>query len=676
MADAGAPRGAFTVALVGQPNAGKTTLFNRLTGSRQKVGNYAGVTVERRVGDWAPAGGPSVRLVDLPGLYELAGDGLEEWIAASTLLGLRADTPRPDAALLVLDVTMIERGLHLVGEVMALGIPAVVALNMADLAGPEGVTVDGEGLAAALGLPVVNISARRGEGIDALAEAVTAARNALADLPRDPAAGALRFMQSMRRRHPARWAEVAEAAPTLPELPADAPDPWLAEQDAIAETAERWIADHVRRAGRAVKRDLSRRIDDMLVHPVWGLGLFLATMFLVFQSVYSWSEPFVGWIEAGLAWTAGALGDLLGDTMLREMLVDAGFYGAGNVVVFLPQILILFFWIAVLEESGYLARVAFMIDRPMRAAGLSGRSFIPLLSSFACAVPGIMAARTIEHPRIRLVTILVAPLMTCSARLPVYTLIIGAFVPDRSVAGFNLPGLVLFGLYAAGVIGGLTMARMISAVIERGIPIPMILELPLYRMPDWRNVALTMFDRSKIFLRRAGTIIFGMSIVLWFLMSYPRFPAEETRLLAAGASDDDVAAWRIEHSAGGTIGRIIEPVIAPLGFDWKIGISLVASFTAREVMVATLGTIYQVGEASEESVPLRDALRADPTWDLPTALAILIWYVFALQCMSTVAVMKRETGGWRWPVIALGTTYGVAWVLALIVYQGTKALGW
>ncbi|MCL4676427.1 MAG: ferrous iron transport protein B, partial [Pararhodobacter sp.] len=497
MTDAVAPRGAFTVALVGQPNAGKTTLFNRLTGSRQKVGNYAGVTVERRVGDWTPTAGAPIRLVDLPGLYELAGDGLEEWIAAGTLLGLRIDTPRPDAAILVLDVTMIERGLHLVGEVMALGIPAVVALNMADLAAPEGVTVNADALAAALGLPVVSISARRGEGLGALAAAIEHARAALVDLPRTDAAGAVHFMQSIRRRHPTRWADVAAASPTLPDLPSDAPDPWLAEQDAIAETAERWISAHVRRAGRTAKRDLSRRIDDVLVHPVWGLVLFLATMFLVFQSVYAWSEPFIGMIESGLAWAADALGGLLGDTMLREILVDAGFYGAGNVIVFLPQILILFFWIAILEESGYLARVAFMIDRPMRAAGLSGRSFIPLLSSFACAVPGIMAARTIEHPRIRLVTILVAPLMTCSARLPVYTLIIGAFVPERSLLGFNMPGLVLFGLYASGVIGGLIMARMISAVIERGIPIPMILELPLYRMPDWRNVALAMYDRFR-----------------------------------------------------------------------------------------------------------------------------------------------------------------------------------
>lgn len=676
MADAGAPRSAFTVALVGQPNAGKTTLFNRLTGARQKVGNYAGVTVERRVGEWQPDGAETIRLVDLPGLYELAGDGLEEWIAAGALLGLRLDTPRPDAAIVVLDVTMIERGLHLVAEVMALGIPAVIALNMADIAGSEGVTVDADGLAATLGLPVLPISARRGEGITELAAAVTAARTSLRDRPRGDAPGAVHFMQSIRRRHPQRWAEVSATAPSLPAMAVGAPDPWLAEQDAVAATAERWIAMHVRREGRAAKRDLSRRIDDVLVHPVWGLGLFLTIMFLIFQSVYAWSEPLIGLVEEGLALGAAALGDLLGDTLLRELLVDAGFYGAGNVIVFLPQILILFFWIAVLEESGYLARVAFMIDRPMRAAGLSGRSFIPLLSSFACAVPGIMAARTIEHPRIRLVTILVAPLMTCSARLPVYTLIIGAFVPDRSAAGFNLPGLVLFGLYAAGVIGGLALARMISAVIERGIPIPMILELPLYRMPDWRNVALVMFDRSKIFLHRAGTIIFGMSIVLWFLMSYPQYPAVESQMAGAGASEADIAAWRIEHSAGGTIGRVIEPLIAPLGFDWKIGISLVASFTAREVMVATLGTIYQVGEASEESVPLRDALRRDPTWDLPTALAILIWYVFALQCMSTVAVMKRETGGWRWPVFALGTTYGVAWILALVVYQGARALGW
>lgn len=664
-----------TIALIGQPNSGKSTLFNRLTGSQQKVANYAGATVEQRLGVWPTRSGP-VQVLDLPGLYELAGAGAEEWIAATALLNLRTDTPPVTAAVVVTDVTTVERGLQLLAEVLALGLPTVVALNMADLAQAEGITVDRSGLATTLGVAVVEISARRGKGIEELEAAVTDLLSASS--PRDPTAhldqpAVAAFLAGAVARFPTRLADLRAKLPNY--TPPVGDDPWLREQEAISATAERWSEQYVRREHQARIRTWSQRVDDVVLHPGWGMVIFLAVMFGIFQAVYSWSEPAIGWIESGLAWLGSTLETAIGHTVVGRLLLDAGLYGAGNVVVFLPQIVILFFWIAILEESGYLARVAFLIDRPMRAAGLSGRSFIPLLSSFACAVPGIMAARTIENPRTRLITVLVAPLITCSARLPVYTLLIGAFIPAQTVVGgLSLPGLVLFSLYAAGVGGALLLAKLISANIDRGIPIPMILELPIYRWPDWGNVRHLLWDRAKIFLRRSGTIIFAMSIVLWFLLAFPRNHAAEATLRAAGASEADVAAYRIEHSAAGILGRIIEPVLAPLGYDWKIGISLIASFTAREVMVATLGTIYQVQDADEESTSLRQSLRADPAWDLPTALSVLVWYIFALQCMSTVAVMKRETGGWRWPLFALGTTYGIAYVLALITYQVASRL--
>ena len=651
-----------TLALIGQPNCGKSTLFNRLTGARQKVANYAGATVEKRTGVWQLPDHLDIHLIDLPGLYELSGAGIEEWIAASTVLNLRDDGATVDGAIVVVDVTALERGLVLVGEVLALGVPAILAINMIDIAAVEGVFIDRKKLESELGIPVVEISARRDLGIDSLAAAVRLAF-ASPSLARNDAAIAA-FLSASATRRPDL------VLPLLKQPVENGADRWLPLQGGIVARAEALAAAAIRREGQAKHRGFSRRLDDWLVHPVWGLGIFLLLMLGIFQSVYAWSDPLIGMIEDGIA----ALGDLLagplGGSFLGDLFLDAGLYGAGNVVVFLPQILILFLWIAILEESGYLARVAFMVDRPMRAAGLSGKSFIPLLSSYACAVPGIMAARVIEHQPTRLLTIFVAPLMTCSARLPVYALLIGVFVPDRTVLGiFNVQGIVLFSLYAAGVLGALGLAKLISRRIDRGIPIPIILELPIYRWPDVRNVLLTLKDRAWIFIRRAGTVIFGMSIVLWLLLSFPQYESAEADILAKGGTEEDVSAYRIQHSAGGRLGAIIEPVIQPLGYDWKIGLSLIASFAAREVMVATLGTIYNLGEVDEASIGLRDALRADPAWDLATALSLLVFYVFALQCMSTVAIMKKETGGWRWPLAALASTYGLGYVLALATYQ-------
>lgn len=657
---------ATLVALVGQPNSGKTTLFNRLTGSNQKVGNYPGVTVEHRTGAWRMPDGSDLKLVDLPGLYELGGSGREEALSAESLLGWHDDLAAPAAAIVVVDVTTIERGLQLVAEVRAVGMPFVLALNMADIAEQEGVQVDRDKLSAALGATVVTISARQGQGLEALATAVRALQARAAPVAEEQERVRGEMLAHGLARDPEFWRRSRAAG----SMQAD-PAPWQARKLQLSAQVEAWIAQAIRRKPVAVLRQRSERLDDWLLHPVWGMAVFLTVMFVVFQSVYAWSEPLTGLVESLIA----GLGDLavaqMAPGLLRELVVDAALGGAGNVLVFLPQIVILFFWIAVLEETGYLSRVAFMLDQPMRAAGLSGRSFLPLLSSYACAVPGIMAARTIEDARTRLITILVAPLMTCSARLPVYALLLGVFVPDRAVLpGINLRGLVLFGLYAAGVGGGLLIAALVRRQVRRGVPLPMLIELPIYRVPVWRNVLRTLVERAGQFVKRAGTTIFALSLVLWLGLNFPRDLEREAQLTEAEA-----AAYRVENSAAGMLGHAIEPVIAPLGFDWKIGIGLVASFAAREVMVATMGTIYRVQDASEESGSLRAAMAADPVWSLPVALALLVWYVFALQCVSTVAIMRRELAGWRWPLFALGSTYGLAWILGALTYQLSRWAG-
>lgn len=609
------------LALLGNPNCGKTALFNRLTGSRQKVANYAGVTVERVEGRLATAGGRVLRLLDLPGAYSLYPRSPDERVTRDVLMGHAAGEKRPDLVLCVVDAANLRRHLKLVMAALRLGLPCVVALNMADRAERLGLAVDADALAAELGVPVVRTVATSGEGIDAL--------RALLD----------------ERRH---W------TPAPPPVGDEATD-----------------AEHVqailKRLGLAdaLPEEPSDRVDAWVLHPVLGPLLLMLVLFLMFQAVYTWAEPPMGWIEAGSAWVGGQLGAALPDGWLRSLLVDGIVAGVGGVLVFLPQIMILFGFILVLEDSGYLPRAAYLLDRMMGGLGLSGRSFIPLLSSFACAIPGIMAARTIADPRDRLVTIALAPLMTCSARLPVYTLLIGAFVPARQLTlaggfGFGLQGLVLFGLYVAGIASAAGVAWVLKHTTARGQVRTLMMELPSYHWPDARNVLLGLWQRLVIFLRRVGGIILAMTVAIWFLASYPAPPA--------GASGP-----AIEYSFAGMLGGVLQTVLAPIGFDWQISVALVPGMAAREVVVSALATVYALGGSGDDVTQLASVIASQ--WSLATALALLAWFVFAPQCLSTLAAIRRETGGWTMPLAVAGYLFVLAYVAAGITYHAARALG-
>jgi len=635
-----------SIALIGQPNSGKSSLFNEITsGAKAKVANYAGATVEFNLGQLQKSDTTSI--VDLPGLYELVGGGAEEAITLAALAGTHP-TVSPDACVVVVDGTTIERAMSLVAGVQWLGIPFVVAINMADNLEAEGVRIDITKLEQEIGAPVHLVSAQTGQGLDEFVSALGSMQQQDKNWRLAPVS-ATRIQAILTKAYKAQphiWpAPVASHADHEITY-----DPFT--------TANIWIGCTVTRVADAKIRNRTRKIDSVLLHPVAGIFVFLAVMFLIFQSVFSWSVPLVDLIELAL--------ETLSTQVVPKLPMGIGIFvndvligGVGAVLVFLPQILILFFWLSILEQSGYLSRIAFLIDGPMRAAGLSGSSFIPLLSSHACAVPGIMAARTIADPAIRLLTILIAPLMACSARLPVYTLIIAAFVPDTDYGPVSLRGLTMFALYGAGVVGGLFLAKVIRSRVDRGTPITMIIDLPLYRRPRARVIAQHLMERVNIFMRRAGTVIFTMSAAMWVLMNVGWSGAD----LQIGAQ------LAIENSIAGRIGHLIEPLIQPLGFDWKIGIALIGSFAAREVMVSILGTIYAIEGASETSPLLLEAIQNDPVWDFPTAVAMLIWYVFALQCLSTVAIMKRETGGWKWPMFSLASTYGMAWILGALAYN-------
>ncbi|MCA0311073.1 MAG: ferrous iron transporter B [Proteobacteria bacterium] len=616
------------VALLGNPNCGKTALFNLLTGSRQKVANYAGVTVERKEGRLVSPGGRELRLLDLPGAYSLSAVSLDEEITRDIVTGRRAGEPLPDLLVCVVDATRLRLNLRLVLEARQLGLPVLVALNMSDVAERQGVRVDRERLSAELGLPVVPTVGVRAGGAQALIAALDGFRAPLIGRrPRvdDTPPGVEAVMRTQR--------EVQRLVDACVQAPAQA----LARDDAI---------------------------DRVLLHPLWG-GLFLAALlFLMFQAVFSWAEAPKGWIESGVA----ALGELvraqLADGPLRSLLVDGIIAGVGSVLVFLPQILILFTFILALEDSGYLPRAAFLLDRVMGRVGLSGRSFIPLLSSFACAVPGIMATRTISDWRDRLVTILIAPLMTCSARLPVYALLIAAFVPARPVAGwFNLQGLVLFALYAAGIVSALAMAWVyrLAARGEGGRPTALLMELPAYRWPHPRQLAFGLWERASIFLRRVGGIILAVMVLLWFLSSYPAAPA--------GAEGPAIL-----HSFAGRIGLLLEKLLAPVGFNWQIAIALVPGMAAREVAVGALGTVYALSAGGDDVASQLQPLLAQ-SWSLATALALLAWYVYAPQCVATLVAVKRETGGWRWPLIMVVQLFGLAYLAAFVTYRIALALG-
>jgi ferrous iron transport protein B len=613
------------VVLLGNPNCGKTALFNLLTGSRQKVANYAGVTVERKEGRFTAGSGKDVRVLDLPGAYSLNPRSPDERVTADVLYGRAVGEKRPDLVVCVVDATNLRRNLRLVLAVKRLRLPCVVALNMVDLAARRGLTVDAEALARELGVPVIPSVAVKADG-----------------------AAALRALLSDR----AVWPKPVYGD----EAPAGAEADPRGDHAAVRAVLERVGLDET------VPHLLSDRIDRLVLHPLFGPLLLTLVLFLVFQAVFAWAEAPMGWIESATAWAGDALGTLLADGWLRSLLVDGVIAGAGGVLVFLPQIVILFFFILVLEESGYLPRAAFLLDRLMGGVGLSGRSFIPLLSSFACAIPGIMAARTIANPRDRLVTILIAPLMTCSARLPVYALLIGAFIPRREVwGGLELQGLVLLALYVAGILGALTVAWVLKRLTARRQVRTLMMELPNYHLPVLRNIAIGLWQRVAVFVRRVGGIILALTVLMWFMASFPAPPAGAT-----GPA--------IEYSLAGILGRALAVLFEPIGFNWQISIALVPGLAAREVAVGALGTVYALSAAGQDTAGALTPLIAQD-WSLATALSLLVWYVFAPQCLSTLAVIRRETNSWRMPAVAAAYLFALAYLAAFLTYRAALWLG-
>ncbi|MFC5499611.1 ferrous iron transporter B [Caenimonas terrae] len=611
----------WLAALVGNPNAGKTALFNRLTGSSQKVANYAGVTIERKEGRLQLASGKTVRILDLPGTYSLHPRSPDERITCEVLLGRANGEKRPDLVVCVLDATNLRRGLRLVLGVKRMGLPCVVALNMADLAASRGLRIDADALARELGVPVVSTVAVQGEG--------DAQLRALLDQPQV-------------------WQRPAAPAPQASDV---------ADHEAVRSLLLRLGLDQV------APHLPSDRIDRVVLHPLIGPLLLAVLLFLVFQAVFAWAAPPMDAIKAGTSALARLVESTVPAGRFQSFLADGLIAGVGGVLAFLPQILILFFFILVLEESGYLPRAAFLLDRIMGGVGLSGRSFIPLLSSFACAIPGIMATRTISNPRDRLVTIMIAPLMTCSARLPVYALLIGAFIPHRSVGpGIELQGLVLFCLYAAGVLGSLAVAWVLKRFSGRGQVRALMMELPAYHLPRVRNVALGLWQRALIFLRRVGGIILVLTIALWFLASFPLPPPGAVRPA-------------IEYSIAGMLGHALAVVLAPIGFNWQISIALVPGMAAREVAVGALGTVYALSASGVNTAGALAPLIAQ-SWSLATALSLLAWFVFAPQCLATLATVKRETGGWRWPLVMAGYLFGLAYLASFVTYRVALMLGW
>ena len=614
----------LSLALIGVPNCGKTALFNRLTGSRQKVANYPGVTVERKEGRFVgPHSGRVYRIVDLPGAYSLEATSLDEAIARDVVLGRHATELAPDLLVCVVDTTNLRLNLRLVLELQRIGRPMLVALNMSDVAQQRGYRVDAQALQQALGVPVVETVAIRPGGERQLLEAVD------------------RFICGER---PGRI---------------EAPPPATA---AGIEATQREVRRILSEIGYRVppRQAILAHLDGVVLHPIAGPLLLAVVLFLMFQAVFSWAEGPKNLIDAGVGSLSGWLERSLHPGPLRGLLLDGIVAGAGSVLVFLPQILLLFLFILTLEDSGYLPRAAFLLDRLMGRVGLSGRAFIPLLSSFACAIPGIMAARTIPSSRDRLATIMIAPLMTCSARLPVYALLIGAFIPQRAIGPFNLRGLVLFALYAAGVVSALLVALVLKHTVMRGEFRPLLLELPEYRLPNLRNLALGLWERARIFLERVGTIILALMVVLWFLASFPAPPEGAT-----GPA--------IQYSIAGMLGRALGVVFAPIGFNWQISVALVPGLAAREVAVSALGTVYAMSSTSDVAGALSPVIAS--SWSLATGLSLLAWYVFAPQCLSTLAVVRRETNSWRYPLIMAGYLFAMAYAGAFVTYHVAVALG-
>ena len=607
---------ALRIALVGNPNCGKTSLFNHLTGTRQKVANYAGVTVERKVGQFTLPSGKPVRVLDLPGAYSLEATSPDEAITRDVVQGKIAEEGNQDAFLCVVDATNLRLHLGLVLEMIELGRPILVVLNMMDEARRRGMQINTQKLSERLGLPVVETVAVRNSGIEGLLNALDQEKYSLPQTELNGLTGS---------NH---------------------------------EQVEKILSDVVNYVDHEDKR--SDFLDKIFLHPVLGLLSLAVMMFVIFQAVFAWAEPPKGLIEDFFGWFGEFVGGFISHPLLHSLVVDGIIAGAGGVVVFLPQILILFFFILILEESGYLPRAAFLLDKMMYKAGLSGRAFIPLLSSFACAIPGIMATRSISDPRDRLTTIFVAPLMTCSARLPVYALLIAAFIPEKQVWGmFNLQGLVLFGLYMAGIVSALVVAFVLKFFQKDKSQHSLLMELPSYRFPDLKSVWIGLLDRAKIFMKRVGGIIFALSILLWFLCTFPQPPV--------GATMPD-----IDYSLAGMLGHLIQPFFAPLGFNWQICIALIPAMAAREVVVAALGTVYALSAVDDDAVAqgLTSLISTgDSAWTLATGLSLLVWFIYAPHCLATLATIRRETGSWKTVSVMTLYLFGLAYLMSFLTYQ-------
>ncbi len=726
------------IALVGNPNSGKTALFNALTGLRFSTANYPGVTVEKRTGKFTGPSGKTWTLLDLPGTYSLIPRSLDEQVVHDVLFGLQKKTPVPSLIILVVDANNLERNLYLTTQMIEAGLPVIVAVNMWDLAEENGLRINLPELEKTLGVPCIKTIATNGQGTYDLKvkieELISAPKNISSpsqrftlELPAEAEEALDLIAQKITWTHPGtqerrrveamRFLSGFETAAEFTKIKNHEilRDVLEAARKKISEAGLDWssLESETRYAQiegickktvtriRPFSESFSEKLDKILMHKIWGLVFFMVFMGTVFQSIFTWATGPMSLISAGVNWLGTQASALLPDSMLKSLLIDGIIAGVGNVIVFLPQIFLLFFFIGLAEDFGYMARAAFVLDRIMKKVGLNGKAFLPLLSSFACAIPGVMATRTIEDRNERMAAILVAPLMSCSARIPVYALMIGAFIPATPVFGaINLKGVTLFSMYFLSLFAGLGMSFIFRKTLLKGTKTPFVFELPPYRLPNLRTVFIGMWDRGKEFISRAGTIIFAISVILWFLSSFPhdknitaRFEAEKITASSGLTGPDleirlaeiekDEAGEKMRHSYAGRMGHMIEPVVRPLGFDWKIGVGLVASFAAREVLVSTLAIVYNIGkDADEKSVDLITALQneKDPVTGKPfytplTAISLMVFFVLACQCMSTLAIVKRETNSWRWPIFMFIYMSALAYGGSFLVYQGGKLMG-
>ncbi len=666
------------IALAGNPNAGKTTLFNALTGMRQKTANYSGVTVERKEGLWK-IGDDDLRLIDLPGLYSLDATSLDEKIAREVLMGKLADLPKPATIIAVVDATNLERNLYLVTQLLEFGIPVVIALTMVDLAEKQNLEIDVAKLEQLLKIPVIAVKAKQKIGVDELSAKV------------------LETAKSSEKPQTS-WisnANVFGEKTGQDEIHLSLSDNQAANKQIFARY--NFISDVYQQSVKPVDESeakFSEKIDRILTHKFFGLVILVAILLLVFQTIFTWATLPMDLLDAGF----GALGEFVGNQMpagiLHDLIVDGIIAGVGGILIFLPQILLLFLFISILEDTGYMARAAFLLDKLMSRVGLHGKAFLPLMSSFACAIPGIMATRTIENRRDRLATIMIAPFMSCSARLPVYALMIAAFFAGQKVFGFiSLGAVLMLAMYSLGIFVAVIAAFVLKKTILKSPPPPFVMELPPYRLPNFRTVIQNMFTRAWLFIKRAGTVILAISIILWALMYFPRTEVEsgESRVKSVSVQtentgspiiEDQIVSGQLEKSYAGMLGHTIEPVISPLGFDWKIGVAIIASFAAREVLVSTLSIIYNVGDDATEESPtlinaIKNAKKSDGTkvWTPLTALSLMVFFVLAMQCMSTLAVVRRETNSWSWVIFMFTYMTVLAYIASLITYQGGRFLG-